>query len=187
MPPQHIHCIYKSPTSPPQRTTHFSLLFFPLLSASPSALPSYQDATLSNGYPFPVWRWSDQWSSEWLTHWLIETLVTVTSLEIDLYTSPPNALLLLMLAAMSPFMCGLPANQQLLSFWLLLLAMSSYFSFPLMTSGCSAALLLSHAQIAVSELIFKLLCSYRRENQVWEKKKGEEEEIRQCGLICTLA
>ena len=122
-----------------------------------------------------------------LNDWHIETLVTVTSLEIDLYTSPPNALLLLMLAAMSPFMCGLPANQQLLSFWLLLLAMPSYFSFPLMTSGCSAALLLSHAQIAVSELIFKLLCSYRRENQAWEKKKGEEEEIRQCGLICTLA
>ena len=53
----------------PLKEPHFSLLFFHLLSASPSALPSYQDATLSNGYPFPVWRWSDQWSSEWLTHW----------------------------------------------------------------------------------------------------------------------
>ena len=33
------------------------------------------------------------------------------------------------------------------------------------------------AQIVVDELIFKLLCSYRRGNQAWEKKK-EEEEIR---------
>ena len=75
MPPQHIHCIYKSLTSPPQRTTHFSLLFFPLLSASPGALPSYQDAALSDDYPFPVWRRSDWWSSEWLIDWDIETLL----------------------------------------------------------------------------------------------------------------
>ena len=33
------------------------------------------------------------------------------------------------------------------------------------------------AQIVVDELIFKLLCSYRRGNLAWEKKK-EEEEIR---------
>ena len=75
-----------------------------------------------------------------LRHW---DLVTVASLEIDLSTSTPNAVLLLMFEVMSPFMRGLPANQWLLSFWLLLPAMPSYLSFPLMTSGCSAALLWS--------------------------------------------
>ena len=45
-------------------------------------------------------------------------------------------------------------------------------------------LILCHvAQIVVNELIFKLLCSYRRENQAWEKEKEEEEEISQWGLI----
>ena len=34
------------------------------------------------------------------------------------------------------------------------------------------------AQIVVNELIFKLLCSYRWENQAWEKEKEEEEEIK---------
>ena len=38
--------------------------------------------------------------------------------------------------------------------------------------GCHAA------QIVVNELIFKLLCSYRRENQAWEKEKEEEGEIK---------
>ena len=187
MPPQHIHCIYKSPTYPPQRTTHFSLLFFPspvCLAQCTALLPR---CCIIRRLPFssmaPEWLMVI-WMIDWLRHW---DLVTVASLEIDLSTSTPNAVLLLMFEVMSPFMRGLPANQWLLSFWLLLPAMPSYLSFPLMTSGCSAALLLSHAQIAVSELIFKLLCSYRRENQAWEKKKGEEEEIRQCGLICTLA
>ena len=54
---------------------HFSLLLFPPLSASPSPLPSYQDAALSDDYPFPVWRRSDWWSSEWLIDWDIETLL----------------------------------------------------------------------------------------------------------------
>ena len=80
------------------------------------------------------------WMIDWLRHW---DLVTVASLEIDLSTSTPNAVLLLMFEVMSPFMRGLPANQWLLSFWLLLPAMPSYLSFPLMTSGCSAALLWS--------------------------------------------
>ncbi|EYE98326.1 uncharacterized protein EURHEDRAFT_206389 [Aspergillus ruber CBS 135680] len=48
-----------------------------------------------------------------------------------------------MFAVMGPFMRGSPADQRLLSFWLLLLAMPSYLSFPLRTSGCSAALLWS--------------------------------------------
>ena len=37
-------------------------------------------------------------------------------------------------------------------------------------------------ELVVNELIFKLLCSYRRENQAWKKEKEGEEEIRQCGL-----
>ena len=36
----------------------FLFSFLPLLSASPGALPSYQDAVLSDNYPFPVWRQS---------------------------------------------------------------------------------------------------------------------------------
>ena len=89
---------------------HFSLLLFPPLSASPSALPSYQDAALSDDYPFPVWRRSDRWSSERLRHW---DLVTVASLEINLSTSPPDAVLLLMIAVMGPLMSGPPADQWL--------------------------------------------------------------------------
>ena len=38
--------------------------------------------------------------------------------------------------------------------------------------GCHAA------QIVVNELVLKLLCSYRWENQAWEKEKEEEEEIK---------
>ena len=38
------------------------------------------------------------------------------------------------------------------------------------------------ARIVVNELIFKLLCSYRRENQASREKEKEEEGIRQCGL-----
>ena len=42
-------------------------------------------------------------------------------------------------------------------------------------------LTLSHARIVVNELIFKLLCSYRRrESQAWEKEKKEERGIRKC-------
>ncbi|EYE89999.1 uncharacterized protein EURHEDRAFT_417883 [Aspergillus ruber CBS 135680] len=44
---------------------------------------------------------------------------------------------------MGPFMLGPPADQRLLSFWLLLPAVPSYLGFPLRTSGCSAALLWS--------------------------------------------
>ena len=88
----------------------FLFSFFPLLSALPGALPSYQDVVLSDDYPFPVWCWSDWWSSEWLRHW---DLVTVSSLEINLSTSPPNAVLLLMIAVMGPFMHGPPADQWL--------------------------------------------------------------------------
>ena len=49
----------------------FLFSFLPLLSASPGALPSYQDAVLSDNYPFPVWRRSGRWPS---VIWTIETL-----------------------------------------------------------------------------------------------------------------
>jgi len=49
---------FQKPEISPSKDHALSLPFSPLLSASPSALPSYQDAALPDDCPFPVWRHS---------------------------------------------------------------------------------------------------------------------------------
>ena len=138
--PQHIHCIYKSLTSPPQRTTHFSLLFFPspvCLARCTALLPR---CCVIQWLPF------SSMAPEWpMVIWMIETLRPCYCCFIG--NRPIH---------ITPWCCAVAYDcsygplhvwsaswSVTLSFWLLLLALPSYLGFPLRTSGCSAALLWS--------------------------------------------